>query len=106
MYNKIEETDSAAALNRNVYAASMLYKQQFRERWKGICYLTYEHAKYDQVLAPKRNDNRFSISPSIQYLLNDWLMSELRYTYDMRDSSLDIFEYNTNRVMLSLNFSI
>lgn len=104
--NKIEESDSRTALNTNVFAGSLLYSQQFLERWKGLCYISYESDDYDQVVGPDRDDDRFLFSPSIQYLFNDWFMSEFKYTYDMRNSSNDIFDYDTNRVLLSLNFAL
>ena len=104
--HEIEETDSSVALNKKVLAASLLYNQQFSDRWKGVCYFGYENADYDQVLAMDRDDDRFVIRPAIRYLFRDWLMGELRYTYDTRSSSNDFYDYNTNRVMLSLNFAL
>lgn len=104
--HKIEETDSSVALNKKVFAASLFYNQQFSERWKGICYIGFENADYDQVIATERNEDRFVFSPGIEYFFRDWLMSELRYTYDTRNSTDEFFDYTTNRVMLSLNFAL
>ena len=33
-------------------------------------------------------------------------MGGLTYTYDTRNSTDDFFDYNTNRIMLSLNFAL
>ncbi len=104
--HKIDETDSSVALNKKVLAASLFYSQQFSERWKGICYIGFENADYDQIIATERDEDRFIFSPGIEYFFRDWLMGQLKYTYDTRDSTDDFFDYNTNRVMLSLNFAL
>jgi len=104
--HKIEETDSSVALNKKVFAASLFYNQQFSERWKGICHIGFENADYDQIIPVERDEDRFVFSPGIEYFFRDWLMGELKYTYDTRNSTDDFFDYNTNRVMLSLNFAL
>ena len=104
--HKIEETDSSVALNKKVLAASLFYNQQFSERWKGVCYIGFENADYDQVIAAERDEDRFVFRPGIEYFFRDWLMGELTYTYDTRNSTDDFFDYNTNRVMVSLNFAL
>ncbi len=103
---KIDETDSYVALNKKVLAASLVYNQKITDKWIASCHIGYEHADYDQLIDQSRDDKRFVISPALQYLFRDWLMGEVRYTYDTRNSSDDFFDYDTNRVMLSLNFAI
>lgn len=104
--HKIDETDSSVALNKKVFAASFFYNQQFAERWKGVCYIGFENADYDQIIPVERNEDRFVFSPAIEYFFRDWLMGELKYTYDTRNSTDDFFDYSTNRIMLSLNFAL
>ncbi len=104
--HKIEETDSSVALNKKVLAASLFYNQQFSERRKGACSMGVENADYDQIIATDRNEDRFVFRPGIEYFFRDWLMGGLTYTYDTRNSTDDFFDYNTNRIMLSLNFAL
>jgi hypothetical protein len=106
MSNKIDESNSRAALNKKVFGVSLRYNQQFTDHWKGICFFGYKNDDYGQVVAGTREDDRYTISPALQYRLRDWLMGELRYSYDTRSSSDDFYDYNTNRVMLSLHFAL
>ncbi|MBU0943584.1 MAG: outer membrane beta-barrel protein [Proteobacteria bacterium] len=105
--HKIEETDSSVALNKKVLGGTLYYYQDFTDRIKGVCVFTYANEDYDQIAgAPDRRDNRFFVKPSLQYTLKDWLMVELAYSYDTRNSTQDLFDYDTNTVYLSLNAAL
>ena len=105
--HKVEETDSALAVNKKVFTGTLYYYQDFTDNLKGICVFTYSNEDYDQIAAaPERTDDRFFVKPSLQYTLKEWLMVELAYSYDTRNSTDDFFDYDTNTVYLSLNSAL
>ncbi len=103
--NKIEESDSYDALNKEVIAATIRYEQEFTERFQGIIDLRYENADYGMETGT-RDDDRYVARPALQYVFKDWLMAELAYQYDMRDSSDDYFDYSSNTISFSLNSAL
>lgn len=105
--HKIEESDSSLALNKKVFAGTLYYYQDFTDRLKGVCAFSYYNDNYDQIPGtPDRTDDRFFVKPSLQYTLKDWLMAELSYSYDTRNSKDDFFDYDTNTIYLSLNSAL
>ena len=102
--HSIEETDSFDALDKQVLAGNIHYEQEFKQNFIGLCDFRYENADYTQVRREQdRDDDRYMIRPALQYILQDWLMAEVSYTYDMRSSSDDYYDYKTNIISLSLN---
>ncbi|RUM40646.1 MAG: hypothetical protein DSY80_09945 [Desulfocapsa sp.] len=100
----IEETDSYDSLDKKVLTGNIHYEQEFKENFIGMCDFRYENADYTQFLREEnRDDDRFMIRPALQYVMKDWLMAEVSYTYDMRNSTDDYFDYKTNIVSISLN---
>lgn len=105
--HKIDESDSYAAFSKEIFGSTFRYQQQFTERIKGICDFSYEHADYNQSLDSfNRTDNRYIFKPAVQYVFRDWLMIELAYQYDTRDSAENIYNYDTNTVFLSFNTTL
>ncbi len=102
--NNIEETDSYDSLDKVVLAGNVHYEQEFKENFIGLCDFRYENSDYTQVRREEsRDDDRFYIRPALQYVMQDWLMAELSYSYDTRSSTDDYFDYKTNTISLSLN---
>ena len=106
LYRTNEESDSTSASQRVVLGAHLGYTQRFTDKITGKCRFTYENADYTQLTDTNREDDTFEVRPSVQYLFKDWLMAELAYSYEVRDSSDDLFDYDTNTVLLSLNFAL
>ncbi len=106
MHHQIEETDSAEALDKRILGGTFRYNQEFAEDFIGMLDFTYENADYNQITGPKRDDDRFILRPALQYVFNDWLMAELAYTWEQRDSTDEIYEYDTNTVSFSLNSAL
>jgi hypothetical protein len=105
--HKIDESDSYAAFSKEILGSTFRYQQQFTERINGICDFAYEHAGYNQTLAYyDRTDDRYIFKPAVQYVFRDWLMIELAYQYDTRDSAENIYNYDTNTVTLSFNTAL
>lgn len=103
---KIDESDSYSALGKEIFGAALLYEQEFTEKIHGTCDLKYENADYYQVTNGSRDDDRYVFKPAIQYIFRDWLMLELAYRLDMRNSSDTLYDYDTNIFSISLNTAL
>jgi len=107
LYRKNEESDNAGASEKEVLGARFVYTQAMTEKITAKVDLGYENADYEQLAGlPDRDEDSFYISPGVQFLVRDWLMAELAYTFETRDSSEEAFDYDTNIIYLSLNFAM
>ncbi len=106
LYRTNEETDSTDASGKTVFGATAGYEQKYTDKLSGRVFLVYEDDNYDQLISQKRDDKVFSFQPAMQYLFRDWLMAELSYVFEKRDSSDNLFDYQTNTVYASLNFAL
>lgn len=106
LYQKNEESDSSVALDKEVLGARFGYLQEYTDKITGKFDLTYEDAEYRQLIAQDRDDVRIVLRPAVQYLFKKWLMGELAYSYDNRDSSDDLFDYGTNTFLANINFAL
>ena len=104
--HKLDESDTTSALNKRVSKGIFQYRQKFTERLLGRLMLSYETDDYLEGLEVDRDDNRFIVRPAIQYVFRDWLMAELAYTYDTRNSTINTFDYKTNTIFFSLNSAL
>lgn len=105
-YRKNEESDSTIASERVVFGAQFGYSQRVTDKVTGKLRFTYENADYSQLVASDREDDTYIIRPSVEYLFKEWLMAELAYSYEVRDSSEEVFDYQTNTILFSLNFAL
>lgn len=126
LYKALEESNSFEANGKDTTMVKLRYEQKIYNRFVGVVDFWYSYNDYDQNLSGidedynyeqnlynarendrySREDDRYYIQPALQYLLRDWLMAELSYTYDTRDSSRDLFDYDTNIFMFSLNSAL
>jgi hypothetical protein len=42
------------------------------------------------------------VRPAAQYLFKEWLMAELSYQYEQRDSTDDLFDFETNTFLANV----
>ena len=105
-YSRSEESDSAEAADKLVLGIFAGYQQRFSEKWSGVVDLFYENSDYDQIVDIDRDDDRIYIKPALRYEFREWFMTELAYSFDKRDSTDDIFDYDSNTVILNLNFAM
>lgn len=108
-YRTNEETDNYLASDKTVIGAGFTYKQKFSDKWSGSLGFIYEDAEYSDLQIVDeldRDDQTYFIEPAVQYLFREWLMFELAYEYETRDSSDDFFDYDTNTVMFNVNFAL
>jgi hypothetical protein len=104
--HKMEESDSFVAYNKTVLRFLVRLTHDFTDRLAGALDLWYENADYDQIIPVVREDDEYFIRPALQYVFNDWFMAEIAYSYDTRDSTQDIFDFDTNTFYLLLNFAL
>ncbi len=108
-YRTNEETDNFLASDQTVLGVGFTYNQKFSEKWSGNLVLAYEDADYSNfhlAIEEDRDDEIFSIRPALEYLFREWLMFELAYEYESRESTVDFFNYDTNTVMFSINLAL
>jgi hypothetical protein len=106
LYRLNEESDTTLASERVVFGARFGYRQEITEKIIGLADLSYEKADYTELFALDRDEDTYRFRPAVQYLFKEWLMSELAYEFEMRDSTNSQFDYQTNTVFLSLNLAL
>jgi polysaccharide biosynthesis protein VpsM len=106
VYRTNEETDSVLASDKTVLGASFGYKQKFTDKISASLDFVYEDAKYSQLVTQKRDDVRYSLRPAAQYLFREWLMGEISYVYEKRDSTDNFFDYQSNTILANLKFAL
>ncbi len=116
VYKALEETNTFETYGKDTTRVTLSYHQRIFNRLTAAVNFGYTHDDYAQNYSDKedidiflkflpdgREDDRYTIKPSLQYVFRDWLMGELSYSYDTRDSSLDLYTYDSNTFMLSLH---
>jgi outer membrane receptor for ferric coprogen and ferric-rhodotorulic acid len=105
-YSRSEESDSSFAADKQVLGLFASYQQRFTDRFSGVVDFIYERSDYSQIIDEDRDDDRFYLKPALRYQFRDWLMTELAYSFETRDSTVDILDYDTNTVILNLTFAL
>jgi polysaccharide biosynthesis protein VpsM len=106
LYRTNEETDSVLASDKTVLGATVGYKQKFSDKISGSFNFNFENADYSQLVVQERDDVRYSLRPAGQYLFREWLMGELSYIYEKRDSKDDLFDYQSSTILANLKFAL
>lgn len=106
LYRSNQETDSALASDKTVLGTTLGYKQKFTDKLSGSLALNYEDAEYTQLVEQDRDDAIYSLQPAAQYLFREWLMGEVSYQFEKRDSTDDLFDYQTNMVFANIKFAL
>ena len=108
-YRTNEAPDSYRASDQTVLGAAFKYDQKFSDRLSGSFDFIYEDINYSNahiLVQGDRDDDTFSARPAVQYLFRRWLMFELAYEYETRESTEDFFDYDTNTLMFNANLSL
>lgn len=109
LYRMNEETDNYLASDKTTLGAMFTYTQKFTDRLSATLDLTFDDIEYSNLhlLTDKdRDDIRFTARPAAQYLFRDWLMFELAYRYDLRDSTDSDFDYYSNSLLFNINLAL
>lgn len=106
LYRTNEETDSVDASDKTVLGATLGYAQRFTEKISGSMAFSLADEEYTQLVEQDRDDTTFALQPAAQYLFREWLMGEVSYQFEKRDSSDDLFDYETNTVFANVKFAL
>lgn len=106
LFKGLEESDSTLADGMDTFLVRLRYEQKIYNRFVGVVDFTYINDDYEQTIPSHREDDRYYVRPALQYVFLDWLMAEVAYTYDKRDSSQELYDYDTNIFMFSLNSAL
>lgn len=102
LYRTNEETDSTVASDKTVLGANLIYNQKFTDKISGSLTASFYDEEYTQLTAQDRDDSIFSVQPKAQYLFKEWLMGEVSYKYEQRESTDDLFDFQTNTVLANI----
>lgn len=105
-YYRNEETDDEGASDKTVLGVAFGYDHEFSDRLSGRIRLRYENADYTEVTIAERDDDRIVFRPSLQYAFREWLMAEVGYEYDTRNSTNDVYDYYTNSFFIDVNLAL
>jgi hypothetical protein len=109
VYRTNEETDNYLATDKTVIGSKFKYSQKFSDKWSGLVDLTYEDAEYSNLRSrtnKDRDDTIWAVRPALQYLFRDWLMFEVAYRYDYRDSTDNLFDFDANTFIFNANLAL
>ncbi|HBI14604.1 MAG TPA: hypothetical protein DDY20_03670 [Desulfobulbaceae bacterium] len=111
LYRAMEETDSLRNRGMVSTAARLRYDQRISYRIQGGIELGFEENDYDgfdptvPVFLPEeaRLDTRYLVRPSLHYFFRDWLVGELSYTFEDRNSTDTYYDFTSNTFFFSIN---
>ena len=107
----LEETDSLLNRGKDTLAGRLRYEQRITSRIQGYVELWYELNDYegfdragiDYLPVEARQDKRYLVRPGLQYFFKDWLVGELSYAFEDRNSNDAFYDFTSQSVFLSLN---
>ncbi len=105
-YQHNQESDSTIAANQDVLGVGLKYSQELSQKITFKFDFDFLQAEYDQLVARDRDDDTYAFRPSLSYLFRDWLKGELAYEYRKRESTDDLFDYDTNTFILNLSLAL
>lgn len=115
LYKALEESDSVFSDGKDTTMVKLGYQQKIYNRFVGLVDFWYSNEDYEentssidfnQLVSGDREDDRYYFKAALQYVFLDWLMAEAAYSYDKRDSNQELFDYDTNTIMFSLNSAL
>ncbi len=106
IFKNNEESDSTLASDQDVFGVLVNYSQDVSEKIRILLDAGFEQADYAQLIELDRKDDTFYIRPSVHYLFREWLKGEIAYEFSKRDSTDEIFDYDTNTFILNLSLAL
>jgi polysaccharide biosynthesis protein VpsM len=107
IYRMDEETDYVLASGKLVTGARFGYAQYYTNKISGSLDLLYEYADYAELPSQPNNDqNRIFLRPAVQYHFRDWLIGEVAFEYDNRDSTYSPYSYQSDTLLFNLKFAL
>ncbi|MDY6904868.1 MAG: outer membrane beta-barrel protein [Thermodesulfobacteriota bacterium] len=98
--HRFSETNLSTSAYYTTDAANMVYSQELTPKLQCRGAIRYSVDDYDGVDLELKN---FGVRPSVAFLPYRWLTIDLAYDYEKRDATIDILDYTTNSVILSVD---
>jgi len=111
-YRKTNETDVGEYKEIFTDSLQLGYAQKIRTKLNGAVNLYYVRDSYrgrgqtNGIQIDDRKDDYYSAGFSLGYDLQEWLALSLGYTFTLRDSNFNIFDYKDNTTFLSLTTAL
>ncbi len=105
-YQQNEETDSTLASNQDILGLGIKYSQDLTSKMVFKFDFGYQQAEYEQLVPQERDEDTYQVRPSLSYLFRDWLKGEVAYEFRKRNSTDDLFDYETNTLILNLSLAL
>jgi polysaccharide biosynthesis protein VpsM len=102
-FRKFNESDYIFASSYYATGINVGLRQKFREKWSATLVAAYERDDYNGV---NRADDYFSIGPAVRYEPRKWLIFDLAYYWNMRDSNIGFYDYTSNEIFLRATLSM
>lgn len=96
-YRKFNESDISSASSYLSTGAALLLKKSFSPKWSVQFHALYEYDNYNEM---DRNDDFYSLSPTIRFTARRWLIFDFEYTYEINDSNIQIYDYERHQFFL------
>ena len=85
----------------------LTYKKRFMQKWiltpeAGWQMNDYPEDGTTQGITKRRRDNFWRVSISLRYEIKDWLSTGIAYKFLTRNSDIDPFDFNNNRVSVDV----
>ena len=118
LYRQNEETDMIAAEDKIMIGAALGYDLDITDKIHVGIRGRYENADYRRrsgysyYTDPNgneeysRQDDRFIISPHLDYLFTNWLKAGIGYRYEQRNSNIDIYDYYSNTIFADVKVAL
>lgn len=110
VYKALEESNSRANDSMDTTISQFNYQQWFNYRLLGRIDFTYEKNDYEGFTSTGINDNidaredsRFRVRLAIEYTFRDWMMCDLAYIFEHRNSNQNMYDFTAQTISLSLN---
>jgi len=118
LYRQNEETDMVAAEDKIMIGVALGYDLDITDKISFGIRGRYENADYrrragynyyvdaDGNEEYSRQDDRFIITPRLDYLFTEWLKAGIGYRYEQRDSNIDIYDYYSNTIFADVKVAL
>lgn len=97
--HRFSETNFSASDYYATDAVNLVYTQELTPKVQWRTAIRYSADDYDGVDLELEN---YGIRPSVSFLPYRWLTVDLAYDYEKRDATVDLLDYTTNSVILSI----
>jgi polysaccharide biosynthesis protein VpsM len=106
-YRKQEESDYYQFDDRLTHRITASYLQKVTGKISIGLELWYSYESYEGEVniggeSIKRTDDLYYLNPYVRYYFRDWFSMNVEYTLEKRDSTITLYDFSTNSVLIGL----